>query len=67
MTYSATELEESCSPEVRKFLRALVALCVEHDVSISATRYDGLQVWPLDSTGDTICFPYVEDCTKGSE
>lgn len=49
------------------FVSALKGLCVEHKVLISATMYDGLQVWDFGSVfpPDPLCFPSIEDCTKG--
>ncbi len=45
-----------------KFKAALIALCIEHDVHLSPSQYDSLQVWERDPRNpDTL--DDLNDCT----
>lgn len=49
-----------------KFLVELKELCNKHDVSLSTSMYDSIQVWDQDEYMSAIC-DMIDDCTEGSE
>lgn len=51
------------SQKFDKFMSALESLCKEHQVQISVSRYDRLQVWDLRAGEGGIYAPDVEDRT----
>ena len=51
------------SPKCKKFLKALEKLCREHEVQLTASMYDSLQVWDLDGE-DPLVFAGIDDRTK---
>lgn len=51
-------------PEVAAFLAEVEGVCRKHGMSLSASHYDGLEVWDIDPKDDLLHFCGVEDCTK---
>ena len=47
------------------FLAELESLCCHHEVTISPSMYDSLQVWDRVLDEDTLNFPDIEDRTIG--
>ena len=48
------------------FLAALIGLCKEHGVQLSASGYDTLQVWDLYGSDQPI-YSNIADCTRRTE
>lgn len=46
------------------FIKELEALCDKHDVSISCSGYDSLQVWDRKDEINVIHFNGIEDMTR---
>lgn len=46
------------------FVNALKALCEEHEVQLTVSGYDALQVWDLQPGDDIVHAPSIDDCTK---
>lgn len=53
----------SISPAVAAFIADIESLCKKHGLMLSASGYDGLQVWKLDDGERPLHFDGVEDCT----
>lgn len=61
-----------CEEDVRTqkfsaFMDALAKLCMAHDVTLSTSGYDGLQVWDADDKSGPIYCPEIEDCTRNKK
>ena len=48
------------------FMAELEVLCKKHQVQISVSDYDGIQIWDLNERDEIIHSYGIEDMTKGS-
>lgn len=55
------------SPKVVQFLIDLHDLCVEYEVKIGPSGYDGLEIFDIVDYKEPIRFNGITDCTKGSD
>lgn len=52
------------SQKAQSFLIALTQLCTTHDVQISVSGYDGIQIWNLSEGDEPIHANGIEDKTN---
>ena len=56
--------KDDLGPKAQAFVSALRVLCKAHDVMLSTSGYDGLQVWSLQGKDDPIFCPSIQDCCE---
>ena len=58
-------MSEEQSRKCRDFLLALKRLCRQHNVQLSVSGYDGMEVWDLRPGEEPIHAAGIEDKTRG--
>ena len=56
--------EAMTETEFQTFLTDLRALCVRHNVQLTPSKYDFLQVWPLMEGMEPLAFPDIQNRTE---